>query len=157
MNYGDIDPKTFANNMFGPEDEQTAICIHCRTIGYKINHKDGVCPTCQEKGLPGRTEIQKREDAKMRTIGITLLVFFITLIIILFSGCRPNNSEYNGTGVVIALPVIVQKSSAETPYFNVVVQLTNGEKNVYATDINFSKGDTVYIAKQQIVGIIYKK
>lgn len=79
-----ITPKTFADSMFGREDERKATCINCKKVWYEIHFKDGVCNECQEKGLPGRTKMEK--DAKRKTIiliitimvaGIFLMKYFI--------------------------------------------------------------------------------
>ena len=61
MNFGDISPLDFANNLMGPEDERKESCIHCLKEWYSIDYKDGVCPACQEKKLPGREAIFKKE------------------------------------------------------------------------------------------------
>ncbi len=84
MNFGDITPKQFADNMFGPEDERKEDCIHCGKNYYVIHHKDGVCNACQKKGLPGRSEINKRGnifDFVFAHIGIIFFAGLIALLI----------------------------------------------------------------------------
>lgn len=39
-------------------------CLHCGFIHN--NCQDGVCPTCQERNMPGRQEIIKRQEARNR-------------------------------------------------------------------------------------------
>lgn len=76
----EFDPKTFADNIFGPEDERKARCIHCETVWYEIHYKDGVCHGCQQKKLPGRSELERRVENKTRfifAVGVILIIVFI--------------------------------------------------------------------------------
>ena len=66
------------NGFFGPEDERKEKCIHCQTEWYAKHHKDGVCNSCQEKKLPGRSALAQKRQQK----NIVKLLVIIGLIII---------------------------------------------------------------------------
>lgn len=71
-------PKEFADNVFGPEDERKAKCIHCGAIWYEVHYKDGVCNSCQERKLPGQSILIRRAMWKNRLI--TYVIVIITLL-----------------------------------------------------------------------------
>ncbi len=70
-------PLEFANIVSGPEDERKETCIHCQEVWYGIHYKDGVCHSCQQKKLPGRsTGILKRG-----ILAVLLLILAMILIV----------------------------------------------------------------------------
>lgn len=79
MNFGDINPREFADSMFGPEDERKETCIHCGKEWYSIHYKDGVCHSCQQVNLPGREKLKKIEKRKLIVglIVIAILTYFL--------------------------------------------------------------------------------
>lgn len=77
--------KTSLADMLGPDDEKKETCIHCGKTWYAIHHKDGVCPSCQEKKLPGRTAIAKKERRTNALIELALTAIVILLIYLVMS------------------------------------------------------------------------
>jgi len=78
-----ISPLVFANSLFGPEDERKAECIHCETVDYEIHHKDGVCPSCQKKDLPGKSVLERRATRNNKILAYVIVVIFLFLGLIL--------------------------------------------------------------------------
>ena len=78
--FGGIDPKTFADNVFGPEDERKEDCFQCGDEGYSIHYKDGLCPGCQQKGLSGRSVIIRRQQVLFFAINSVLVVGLIAVL-----------------------------------------------------------------------------
>jgi hypothetical protein len=39
------------------DNERKTTCIHCGDEWYAIHYKDGVCHSCQEKGLTGKSDL----------------------------------------------------------------------------------------------------
>ena len=76
-----LTPKEFADKFFGPEDERKITCIHCKKIWYEMHYKDGVCHSCQQKGLPGRTQL---ENKLKRTGMINFVVYIIITLIVIY-------------------------------------------------------------------------
>lgn len=68
-------------------DERQESCIHCGQIWYSIHYRDGVCHACQQKQLPGRTELREQDSAdRMNTVVLYILfVFFLISILLLGS------------------------------------------------------------------------
>ena len=71
-----MDPETFANNLFGPEDERKETCFQCGSVWYSIHFKDGLCNGCQEKGLPGRSFLKKKFK---RSVWVTRVFYGIPI------------------------------------------------------------------------------
>lgn len=63
------------------EEERKEACIHCGAVWYAKHYRDGVCHSCQAKGLPGRT-VQKNRNVIRNVIEIMASV---VLAIILFA------------------------------------------------------------------------
>ncbi|MBT6691547.1 hypothetical protein HOB10_04410 [Candidatus Parcubacteria bacterium] len=59
--------------------EEQEHCIHCNEKWYSIHYRDGVCHSCQQKNLPGRTELARRSRhiRIMYGLGIAALLFLI--------------------------------------------------------------------------------
>lgn len=76
-----ITPQQFGDMFFGREDERKATCIHCGDIWYAKHYKDGVCHSCQQKKLPGETQLIKSAVTKRKIILIVILIISIVLII----------------------------------------------------------------------------
>lgn len=74
--------KNLVDSMLGPDDERKISCIHCGKEWYEVHYKDGVCPACQDKKLPGRTEIEKKEKRLISIIKLAAIV--VTTIILLY-------------------------------------------------------------------------
>lgn len=74
-----LNPKKSLADMLDPGDEGKETCIHCGRIWYEIHYKDGVCPGCQEKQLPGRTAIARkaRRANVLIELAITAIVIFL--------------------------------------------------------------------------------
>jgi len=71
-------------NIKGIEEDRKEPCIHCGDVWYSIHYKDGVCHKCQEKGLPGRTEIAKKRRSKSRRrLLITAAILILGIIVLL--------------------------------------------------------------------------
>ena len=70
MNPLNMSPADFGNAMFGPDDERKERCIHCGKVWYAQHHRDGVCHSCQQKNLPGRTALRNRVRNRTRIIMI---------------------------------------------------------------------------------------
>jgi hypothetical protein len=83
MDFGDMTPKEFGDTFFGREDERKEQCIHCGKIWYSIHHKDGVCHSCQQKGLPGRTNINKGSRL-VNVFGVSVLIAIMLLFAVIF-------------------------------------------------------------------------
>ncbi|MBT4849756.1 hypothetical protein HON36_02805 [Candidatus Parcubacteria bacterium] len=67
-------------NLTAIDDERKENCIHCGNEWYAIHHKDGVCHSCQQKGLPGRTALERRENIQAKVawaVGIGALLFLL--------------------------------------------------------------------------------
>jgi len=75
-----MNPKDFADSVFGKEDEKKGTCIHCGKETYEKWLEDGVCEECLEKGLPGRLSLSK--DKKI--MNIMLVAMVLLLIVFLF-------------------------------------------------------------------------
>ena len=78
-----LDPKTFADNLFGPDDERKAKCIHCGAVWYEIHYKDGVCHSCQQKKLPGESVLIRRAIWKSRASVLFLLIILFLAVMFL--------------------------------------------------------------------------
>ncbi len=64
------------------DDERKETCIHCREEWYSKHYKDGVCHSCGQKGLPGRSVLYQRKMLKNRAVsliplGVALLVWLM--------------------------------------------------------------------------------
>lgn len=77
--------KTSFADMLGPDDERKETCIHCGKIWYAIHYKDGVCHSCQEKKLPGRTAIARKERRANVLIELAITAIVISLIYLVMS------------------------------------------------------------------------
>ena len=64
-------------------DEKKATCIHCRSVWYEIHYRDGVCHSCQQKQLPGRTEIARHARRRRLTRLSWLIVALLMLVYLL--------------------------------------------------------------------------
>ena len=64
-------------------DERQEYCIHCNKKWYSIHYWDGVCHSCQKKGLPGRMAIQARRDVRERIFTLAILTFLVILYLVL--------------------------------------------------------------------------
>ncbi len=62
-------------------DEEQATCIHCGSIWYAVHFQDGVCHTCQQKGLPGRAAQQ--EIARRRAFRLILTIAAVSTVALL--------------------------------------------------------------------------
>ncbi len=77
-----MDPKTFADNLFGPEDERKETCFQCGSVWYAIHFRDGLCNGCQKKGLPGKSVLERRVVWRARIfygIPTAFLIWFFFL------------------------------------------------------------------------------
>lgn len=77
------------DNIIHIEDERQENCIHCNKRWYSKHYRDGVCHSCQQKGLPGRTVIENRQRRQTKiafAIGIGAILF---LLYLRFSGQLP--------------------------------------------------------------------
>lgn len=72
-------------DLLGPGDEGKETCIHCGKIWYEKHYKDGVCPSCQEKQLPGRTAIARKERRTNTLIKLAITAIVIFLIYLAMS------------------------------------------------------------------------
>jgi len=79
--FGNMTPTEFGNTFFGPDDERKETCVHCGIEWYAIHYKDGLCYSCQGKGIPGKTQLMK--TAKMR-MKVMLAAFIIIPVIIIY-------------------------------------------------------------------------
>lgn len=63
-------------------DERKERCVHCGAEWYAIHYKDGVCHSCQQKHLPGRTVLVRRETRRLllRRIAVIALVYGLVLL-----------------------------------------------------------------------------
>ncbi len=71
------------------EEERQETCIHCRSVWYAIHYKDGVCHGCQQKRLPGRSELeaQRRQIARVRFWLVKLPIWTTFLFLIFKLAC----------------------------------------------------------------------
>ena len=72
-------------DLLGPDDEKKETCIHCGKTWYAIHYKDGVCHSCREKKLPGRTAIARKERRKaiLIDLAVTAIVIFLAYLVML--------------------------------------------------------------------------
>jgi len=57
-------------------DERMERCIHCNEEWYSIHYVDGVCQSCRQKGLPGRTTLARQHSFRHKAL------FLITLAVV---------------------------------------------------------------------------
>ncbi len=61
-NVGDL----LMENLTAIDDERQEKCIHCNKQWYSKHYRDGVCHSCQQKNLPGRTALERRENIQSK-------------------------------------------------------------------------------------------
>ena len=89
MNFGNLTPRQFGDNLFGPDDERKEICIHCGKRWYSLHYKDGVCHECRQKGLPGRTEIAKKQNVFNYVFGsIGIFIFAVLTVLLIYQAIK---------------------------------------------------------------------
>jgi hypothetical protein len=87
MNFGNMSPKEFGDNFFGPDDERKARCVHCGSEWYEKHYKDGLCHSCQQEDVPGLTERSKKAARKLLFWHIVKIVsaIIVTMLIVKFA------------------------------------------------------------------------
>lgn len=61
-------------------DERKEHCIHCGAEWYSIHYKDGVCHSCQQRCLPGRTELARRDTREIIAITGALVILAVVVL-----------------------------------------------------------------------------
>lgn len=66
----------FAEELEGEKQEN---CIHCNEKWYSIHYNDGVCNSCQRKGLKGRLVQKKRKEVFVVGVCVILILGILHL------------------------------------------------------------------------------